>query len=265
MGFYLSKVAWWLLKPGTLAFMLLLIGAILTVLGRRSGPWLLVLTVFAAAVLTIVPVGPWLLQSLEDRFPKPAREAALAQPDGIIVLGGALNPGLGQDRGEISVNGSIERLLAFATLARRYPGARLVFTGGSGNPFDQDNREADVAGRLLPQLGLSGRAVVYERESRNTFENALFSKRLVRPKPDEKWILITSARHMPRAVGVFRKAGWSVLAYPVDYVTPRRVGWAQWPGLGQFGALNAAAKEWGGLVVYYLSGRTDALFPRPGN
>ena len=263
MGFYLSKVAWWLFKPATLFFLLLLIGALLTILGRRSGAIILVASMCLMVVATALPVGPWLLQTLEDRFPKPQMEKALRAPHGIIVLGGSFNPGLGEDRQEISVNGAMERLLAFAALARRYPKAKLVFTGGSGDPFNQKSREADMARRLLPQFGLQERTVIYERESRNTFENARFSKKLAGPKPGERWILVTSARHMPRAVGVFRKAGWPVIPYPVDYITPRRIGWPRWPGLDQFGALNGAAKEWGGLMVYYLMGRSTTFFPKP--
>jgi len=263
MGFYLSKVAWWLLKPATVFFLLLVIGALLTVLGRRSGVFILVASVCLMVIVTALPVGPWLLQTLENRFARPQMEKTLRAPEGIIVLGGSLNPGLGKDRQEISVNGAVERLLAFAALARRYPKAKLVFTGGSGDPFDQKNREADVARQLLPQLGLQNREIIYERESRNTFENAQFSKKLVKPGPKDRWILVTSARHIPRAVGVFRKAGWAVIPYPVDYVTPRRIGWPRWPGIGQLGALNAAAKEWGGLTVYYLMGRSSSFFPKP--
>lgn len=263
MSFYLSKIAWWLLKPATLIFLSLLLSAGLILLGRRSGTILFLLTMGVVLIVTALPVGPWLLQSLENRFPRPVSAQALANPDGIIVLGGSLNPSMSKDRNEISVNGAMERLLAFAALAKRYPNARLVFTGGSGDPFDQKNREADIARRLLPQLGLSNRSIIFERDSRNTFENAERSKALVKPEPGQRWILVTSARHMPRAVGVFRKAGWPVIPYPVDFVTPRRPGWLRWPGLGKLGALNAAAKEWGGLVVYYLSGRTNALFPGP--
>lgn len=263
MGFYLSKVAWWLLKPATVFFLLLLIGVLLTILGRRSGVFILVASVCAMVIVTAVPIGPWLLQTLEDRFARPQMEEVLRAPEGIIVLGGSLNPGLGTDRKEISVNGAVERLLAFAALAQRYPQAKLVFTGGSGDPFDQKNREADIARKLLPRLGLQNRSIIYERDSRNTFENAQFSMKLAKPKAGERWILVTSARHMPRAVGVFRKAGWPVIPYPVDYVTPRRIGWLRWPGIGQLGALNAAAKEWGGLTVYYLTGRTSAFFPKP--
>jgi len=263
MSFYLSKVAWWLFKPGTLVFLALLIGVLLVVLGRRSGVIVLVSTVVVVLLVTALPTGPWLLQSLEERFPRPTLEQQIRDPAGIIVLGGALNPGLGADRKEISLNGAVERLLAFASLARRYPKAKLLFTGGSGDPFDQKNREADVARRLLPQFGLSDRAILYERESRNTFENAVFSRKIVKPGAGETWILVTSARHMPRAMGTFRKAGWSVIPYPVDYQTPRRIGWPKWPGLRGLGALNAAAKEWGGLLTYYLAGRTDSFFPGP--
>jgi uncharacterized SAM-binding protein YcdF (DUF218 family) len=105
---------------------------------------------------------------------------------------------------------------------------------------------------------------VIERDSRNTDENARFTKALMKPQPGETWVLITSARHMPRSVGIFRKEGWRVLAYPVDYLTPRSVGFGVGFGLASgLAAVDTAAYEWFGLVYYRLSGRIDAFFPGP--
>ena len=95
-------------------------------------------------------------------------------------------------------------------------------------------------------------------------ENAQFTKTLVAPQTGEVWLLVTSARHMPRSIGVFRKAGWSMVAYPVDYVTPQPVGMPLGFNVARgLGAVDAAAYEWIGLVYYRLTGRSDAWFPGP--
>ena len=105
-----------------------------------------------------------------------------------------------------------------------------------------------------------------ERRSRNTQENAEFSKALVNPKDGERWLLVTSAYHMPRSVGLFRKAGFAVEPYPVDW----RVGGAS--DLLRFAPVAAeglertdiAMREWIGLTAYWASGRIDQWFPGPG-
>lgn len=107
--------------------------------------------------------------------------------------------------------------------------------------------------------------LILEERSRNTRENARFSAELANPKPGERWLLVTSAWHMPRAVGCFRRAGFPVTAYPVDYRTagPRdatRFNTFASDGLLEF---DLAVKEWIGLVAYKLAGYTDAWMPGP--
>ena len=105
---------------------------------------------------------------------------------------------------------------------------------------------------------------MFEDRSRNTHENAVFSHALAQPKPGETWVLITSAFHMPRAVGAFRRAGWTVVPYPVDYALEPDppMSW-QMDFLGAMGTLRSAVHEWTGLAAYRLTGKTDALFPAP--
>jgi uncharacterized SAM-binding protein YcdF (DUF218 family) len=152
-------------------------------------------------------------------------------------------------------------MTTFAILAHRYPDARLLFTGGSGDPFDQSRNEAEFARALFAGLGLRG--VHYENLSRNTHENATYSKEMMRPKPGETWLLVTSAADLPRAVGSFRAAGWPVTAYPADYHTLRSSS-GFFPGVAD-GLADAdwATHEWIGLFVYRLRGWTPALFPGP--
>ncbi len=263
MFFFLSKVFWAVAAPGNLLLILLCAGVGLLLAGRaQAGLWLTAAATAALLVVAVVPVGAWLMAPLEDRFARP--DPLPARVDGIIVLGGMVDPGLSRRRGDPALNGAVERLIEFFALARRHPKARLVFTGGSGSLLEQQYREAAVARDVATRLGLPADRVVWERESRNTWENAVESRALVDPQPGETWLLVTSAFHMPRAVGVFRAAGWPVVPYPTDYrIDPadrRRPGFDLTEGLS---ALNAATREWIGLVVYALTGRSSAILPAP--
>ena len=155
-------------------------------------------------MLAVIPFDNMIRTALENRFPPPA---SLPQKiDGIIVLGGVVDQFVSRARRQTSINGAAERLTEFAHLAGRYPGARLVFSGGSGVHGRQDLKEAHFVGPVLARLGLDPKRVVFEDRSRNTAENARLSKELMKPGPGENWLLITSAFHMPRAVGSFRQA-----------------------------------------------------------
>ena len=138
-------------------------------------------------------------------------------PDGIIALGGSIDESLSAAHGTPIIRGDADRIVATAVLARNYPNARVVFSGGSANLIWNDAKEADYAGQLFEGLGVDKSRLLLERRSRNTDENAQFSKEAVAPKDGERWLLVTSAYHMPRSIGLFRKAGFAVEAYPVDW------------------------------------------------
>lgn len=264
MFFYASKIAWFLAKPGNLLLILLVLGAaLLWTRWRRTGRWLCAGAVTLGMVMAVLPLGQWLRVSLENRFP--LLTTTPERVDGIVVLGGVLNQFITKARGRAAIGGAIERLTAFAELAGRYPDAKLVFSGGSGDPFRRELKESHYVGPVLERLGLEAGRVIYEDRSRNTAENAEFSRDIARPQPGETWLLITSAFHMPRAVGSFRRAGWNVVPYPVDYTTD---GDYQTMPPGGFSAglisLESALHEWIGLALYRLTGKTDALFPAPG-
>ena len=257
--------AWLLLKlaldPRTVLFLILIAGTILLwTRARLIGPRLVTLAVAVALLFALVPISSVLLAPLENRFPVPAQLPE--HVDGIIALGGDFSAAAVEARGPFAV--ASPRLDGLADLARRYPEARLVFSGGSARVLRPDLREADQAARILAHLGVDMRRVVLERESRSTYENVRFSKRLVNPKPGDVWILVTSAAHMARAVGTFRRAGWPVIAYPVGVRTgpaaAERIKLQFDSGLSD---LDIAAREYAGLAVYWLRGRTDALFPAP--
>lgn len=260
--FIVSKIFWTLATPGNFLLLLLGAGAALLFTRRaRLGRVLVVGATAALGVVAIAPLGDWALNALEERFPK--AERLPERIDGIVVLGGSVDQILAAARGEATLTSSAERLAIFVELALRYPEAKLVFTGGSGRLLEQNLKEAEVVRRFFRQIGFDDRRVLYEEESRNTWENALLSKDLADPRPGETWLLVTSAFHMPRAVGAFSRAGWDVTPVPTDYRTEGEASGLDFDLGGNLQTVGLALHEAIGLVAYRLSGRSDAFFPRP--
>jgi len=262
MFFILSKTASLLLVPSNLLLLIGLVGlALLFTRFKRAGRRMVAASLVLFLIIGFLPVGGLLDHKLENRFPPwdPARGA----PDGIIVLGSAINPIISRARGDTALTDSAERVTVIARLARAYPQARIVYSSGNASIFGGP-AEADYVIPLLQSFGVPAARVTLERRSRNTYENALFSKALLKPKPGERWLLVTSARHMPRAIGCFRRVGFPVEAYPVDWRTlPRwrfRLATTFARGLRR---TDRAVHEWLGLLVYWLTGRTSTLLPGP--
>ena len=263
MLFVLSKVAGFFAVPSNLIALLGLAGlALLLARRRRAGVTLLVVSTALLAIAGLSPLPNVLLLSLTERFPQ---WQSTETPDGIIVLGGAIDSEVTTARNSIELDASAERILAMLRLARRFPQARIAFSGGSGNLFLDSVSEAPIAAKLLEEFGVSRDRILLETASRTTTENAIMLRQMLAPKQGERWLLVTSAYHMPRAIGAFRKAGFEVEAYPVDW---RTRGWvdARVPfdrlssGLAR---TDVALHEWGGLVIYWLTGRSSELFPAP--
>ncbi len=254
--FILSKIAGLLLRPSTLLLLCCLGG----LAARRR--WLLLIGVGGFVVVLLLPLDQWALLPLEDRFPQVTEWPA--RIDGIVVLGGAVDAQLSADRGRPSLTSAAERMTEAVILARRYPDARLVFTGGQGALFPGQVGEADEAVKLFMDLGIARDRLVMEGASRTTYENAIMTKRIVQPGPGETWVLITSADHVARGIGAFRAVGWDMLAWPVGYKSGH--DWRLWlpSSLGsRLGGLDEAAHEWVGLVAYWALGHSSALFPGP--
>lgn len=264
MFFFLSKVLGFFATPSNAMASVCVIGVLLYVAGRRRAGLRCLTTGIALLLLFgFSPLGNLLLLPLSERFPAWRDEGS--KPAGIIVLGGAVDGNVSAARGAVEINSAAERMTEAVAMARRFPDAKVVFTGGSGSILPNSMTEAPYAERLLQDLGLDRQRLVMEGQSRNTAENAVFTKRLVEPKPGERWLLITSASHMPRSIGSFRAAGFEVEAYPVDW---RTRGWvdAAVPfytlsdGLWR---IDTAVHEWLGLLSYWLTGRSSELFPGP--
>ncbi|MGH7087267.1 MAG: YdcF family protein [Stellaceae bacterium] len=261
MLFVLSRIVDVLSTPGNLVVLLLLIGAVLLMRGRRRGgeAVIAVLAVLSLAV-TVLPVVGWISAPLEDRFPEPHLPA---QIDGIILLGGAVRLAMTEAHGEVALNEAAERITETIALARRYPGVPIVVSGGNPSIMRRDlPKEATVTRKLLVEDGVEPGRILVEDRSRNTFENAVYSKQVAHPRPGQVWVLVTSANHMPRAVGCFRHVGWEVLPFPVEYHSGGH-GSLGFNFAGELDGLSVPVHEWVGLAAYRLLGRIDSLLPGP--
>lgn len=212
--------------------------------------------------LMLWPVDHYMASTLEDRFVPPQ----LDHVDGIVVLGGAINMAVSLARHRPSLNESADRNTELIMLMHRYPQAKIVFTGGAANPFDQRHKEAGVFRDWLVRMGENPDRVIFEDQSRNTHENAVFSKDLVQPQADQTWLLVTSALHMPRSMGSFQAVNWPIYPWPVSYQTngPGGLGvTAHFFTTRRLILFSNSLHEWIGLVYYRLRGWSPALFPAP--
>lgn len=263
MDFIFSKLLGAATSPGHFLLMLTVVGGIMC--RRRWGRIALFAGLTSFVAIAVTPVSVWMLLPLEQRFPSEMQEN-MPPLDGIIVLGGAIMPAGSAEHGSPQLTRDGERLTVLPGLMRRYPGVPVIFTGGSGDPRRPDDKEGPIALQLLTDWGVDTSRVIIEDQSRTTWENAVNSRPLIAGKGGGHWLLVTSASHMPRSMGVFRVAIPDVrfTAYPVGYN-------ANHADAGRFGLnlsdnlerVEAAAYEWRGLIAYWLAGRTDALFPSP--
>jgi uncharacterized SAM-binding protein YcdF (DUF218 family) len=263
MLFIASKILGFFALPSNDMLMAGLVGLVLMrTKFARAGRRLVAASMMLLLAFGLLPLGKLLMAPLEERFPP--WDAGRGAPDGIVVLGGAIEPEVAE-RPNSGLNEAAERITAIADLARRYPAAKILFSGGNNRLALRGGSEAQVAAALFESFGIPESRLILEDRSRTTAENAAFSRQLVMPKPGERWLLVTSAYHMPRAVGAFRRAGFPVEACPVDYRTPGPAGlWTPFVSVtAGLRRTDTAAREWFGLVTYWLTDRSSELFPAP--
>ncbi|MDO9197666.1 YdcF family protein [Rhodoferax sp.] len=202
------------------------------------------------------PLPDVLLRQLEAQHAGPTPGISLQQYAGVVLLGGALEPSyIWQAHGQPALNGAAERMTVPVALLQQHPHLRILFTGGEGDLFAKGLTEADRAKIFFDSMGVPPQRILYESASHTTYENAVFSAKLPGVNPAQPWLLLTSASHMPRAMATFRKAGWNVTPYPVDFRTGTQTPWTEY-------SLADGAKRWhmvlhelAGLLTYRLAGR----------
>lgn len=253
--FVLSKLLNVLTQPLAWVVALIFLGLLLQARWRRAGLGLLWT---ALCVLLLQGWEPWpdaLLRRLEAQHPAPA-QPDLSQYAGVIVLGGSTESSyVWEGHDQPALNGAAERLTAALPLLRRAPQLVLLYAGGEGELLADGPSEAERARRFYAEQGVPSGRLLLETRSRNTYENAVLSAALPGVDRTRPWLLITSAWHMPRALGTFKQAGWNVTPWPTDYRTGVATPWHQY-SLSQGAAKwQLALHEWLGLAVYRLSGR----------
>lgn len=258
--FEFSKILWEIFQPSHLIMVLFIVAWALFLVWERGGG-LLLITSFILIVLTVLPISQMIIRPLEARFPVP--RSLPSDIAGIIILGGGINPKLSSDYQQISMNSMGERVLVGIELANLYPNTSVVYSGGTGSLQNATYKEADYAVDTLEKAGVARERLISEPYSRNTYENFGYLRELIEPDTGAPWILVTSAKHMPRAVGVAQRFGFNVLPYPVDFQTPRQMTWQpRLDMLHQLEILDSAMKEWVGLLYYSYKGYITETFPK---
>ena len=233
-------------------FMIFLGLTLLTFKKKIAGIQLITGGIALLSLAGFSPAGLLLLSTLENRFDQPDPNLIDPTPAGIILLGGAIDSDLSLKRNTIAINDHAERLIEGLLLLRKFPMASAIVHDPAARNF-------------LIKMDVSPKRIILEEDSRNTYENAKYIKRLVEPKDGQTWLLVTSAYHMPRAVGSFRKAEFPILPWPVDYRATRSVSLTNFfrkPSEG-LNLVDLAAKEWVGMLGYFITGRSSELFPSP--
>lgn len=258
MFFFLSKLTWALIQPSFWLLVALIIGLIAIWRGRLKSArrWVggVVLTLIT---LNFVPVGDFLFAPLENEYPA---NPDLTHVDGILVLGGPTSLTLSSHWDQLNTHSSAERLIQAAVLAHRFPGAKLIYSGGSGSILRPELSGASFTRRFLGEIGLDPDRVFFEDKARNTPENLALSKAMMNPQPDEVWVLVTSAFHMPRSMALAERADWNMIAYPVDHRHGAMLQRPKWALTRNLEDLNTAAREWVGITVYWWTDRIDWPF-----
>lgn len=246
---------WWIINIDLLFVLFLILGVLLLFFRRNKwGKRFLVLSSGGFLVFAIIPIGLWTFENLENRFPKGGTLPPSAK--GMILLGGCFDKMTTLARRETAYNLAAGNFIRFVELARENPNLSLVYTG---NAF-----EIETAKKAFQALGIDLSRVQFAEPAKDTKENASRTKELLNPNPADQWVLVASAYHMPRSIGLFRKTGFNVIPYPVDYHTPGH--YEMWFFLGlklNLDAWQVSSREWLGMVINYLMGRSDKIYALP--
>lgn len=263
MFFIVTKILWLMAQPVSLVLLLVLLALLLSFGKRRLLSRLsLLLAVAILGLCAFTTLGYVALKPLEQTFARPSPPASVT---GIIVLGGGMDAEINAVRGGFELNRSGDRFVEALRLATLYPDARLLISGGSGTIEGSSDTEAAAGQRFFVAYGIDPARILREDGSRNTEENARLTFETLAPRPGDTWLLVTSAFHMPRAVGLFRKAGFDIVPWPADYLTTgaESFGIALSQPAENLSIATMAMREWLGLLVYRLTGKIDDLVPQP--
>lgn len=258
--YFLSKLLGFVISVDNILILSLLFGVIFINTYKVIARTLLTISIGGLLTLTLFPIGSLLIAPLEKRFPIP--QQLPENIAGIIVLGGAesLRPSIVHQ--QLQFNEAAERVMSIPRLAQKYPNTTLIIASGVRTSIDKTIKGAYLIEQWLKPLLPPTVTVHIEDQSRNTWQNAKYSlKYRTSEHKDDPWLLVSSAAHMPRSVGVFRQLNWNIIPYPVDFQSYPLTLYPHFSN--NISVLRRAYHEWVGLLAYYLNGYTNALYPKP--
>ena len=266
--FISSKIVQFLIEPLNLLFLISVLALFFLILRKPIATKLFLwLSVIGFILVGYAPIPESLARILENSIEKvDINKMPSEQIAGIIILGGAISgEDIAIDRGEVSMNSSAERVTKALELIRRYPGKPFIFRGFSNRVIPRGMSEAEAFKQLIQEQGLaqiSKDTAYYENQSRNTYENAIFSKKIIQNLNDihplganKSWLLITSASHMYRSAKIFQKQGIPIIPVPVDYQTANTLQWREFNITDGAVLWNRLLHEYIGIVAYKLTGK----------
>jgi len=212
--FLLKKIVAPLFFPMSLILGLLLIGLFLATLTRRrkAGIIFVLIGIFSLGMLSYHAVSDKLLQPLEYRYPPLLSMENIQDIKWIVVLGGGhvSDPKLPANS-QLS-RASLARLVEGVRLYREIPKSKLILSGGK--PFERI-AEAKIMAEVAIAIGVKNQDLILEELSKDTEEEARLIHQVV---GRDRFVLVTSASHMPRSMGLFRKLGMDPIPAPTDYL-----------------------------------------------
>jgi len=252
MSFYLSKILWLILNPFNFFIFVNIITIFLYLIRfNRLSVFIFIINFIFLLFITIFPIGNFLIHKIEREYH--SKNVVPHSLDGILILGGATSHVLYKEFNQVSVNGSAERLIESVKIIKEFKNSKIIFSGGLGH--------SESAKFFYKKMEINTDRIIFENKSRNTHENIIFSKDIANPKNNEKWLLITSAYHMKRALNIGLKNDWDFIPYAVDFKTRKKYKFKpSFNFLYNLNSFHQASHEWLGLISYYLMGRTSEIF-----
>lgn len=253
---YLSKILPLLVLPVGIVFELLLVALLLLWRDRRKPAIFFMVTAMSMLWLCSMPiVANGLLGKLEQQYPAvPLSE--IPESKCLVVLGGALEP-VRPPRVDINLLDTADRINKTAKLYRAGKAEVVIISGGNQPWSPQLKSEAAETRTLLVSWGVPVEAILVDETSRNTYENAFNSKIILREAGCKVPLLVTSAAHMPRAVGSFARLGVEVIPVSADVRAVKNLRMTVFDFIPDMRALDmttTAAREWTGQKVYRARG-----------
>lgn len=252
MEYFLSKLLPLFVYPLGLALLFSLVGVVAALRGHGGRAAVSILVAMAILWVSSTNVfSTFVIHSLEQDYP-PASIESMPKADAIVVLGGFTNA-TGSGIRLIELNDAVDRLFHGMRLYRAGKAPRLVLAGGAA---EGNSPEADFMADLLSEFAVPRDKMLLENQSRNTRENGVYAVKIMQENNIKKILLVTSAYHMRRAVGVFEKLGLDVVPAATDYQVaepdPSILDWL--PDAEALGLTTLGIKEYLGWWVYRFRG-----------